>query len=52
MLKRYVVIARVKPQYAKLGTRVYFEETIEAQRAAVAATVVKMPFLDPPRKRA
>ena len=52
VLKRYVVIARVKPQYAKLGTRVYSEETIEAQRFAVAATVVKMPFLDPPRKRA
>jgi aminomethyltransferase len=52
VLKRYVVIARVKPQYAKLGTRVYFEETIEAQRFAVPATVVKMPFFDPPRKKA
>jgi len=52
VMKRYVVIARVKPQYAKLGTRVYFEETIEAERFAVAATVVKMPFFDPPRKKA
>ncbi len=52
VMKRYVVIARVKPQYAKLGTRIYFEETIEAQRLAVPATVVKMPFFDPPRKKA
>jgi aminomethyltransferase len=51
VMKRYVAIARVKPQYAKLGTRVYFEETIEAQRFAVPATVVKMPFFDPPRKK-
>jgi len=52
VMKRYVVIARVKPQCAKLGTRVYFEETIEAQRLAVPATVVEMPFFDPPRKKA
>ena len=47
----YVVIARVKPQYAKLETRVYLEQTVEARRFAVPATVVKMPFFDPPRKR-
>jgi aminomethyltransferase len=52
VMKRYVVIARVKPRYAKLGTRVYFEETIEAERLAVSATVVEMPFFDPPRKKA
>ena len=52
VMKRYVVIARVQPRYAKLGTRVYFEETIEAERLAVPATVVEMPFFDPPRKKA
>jgi aminomethyltransferase len=52
VMKRYVVIARVKPQYAKLGTRVYFEETIEAQHFAIPSTVVEMPFFDPPRKKA
>ena len=51
IIKKYVVIARVKPQYAKLETRVYLEQTVEARRFAVPATVVKMPFFDPPRKR-
>ncbi|MDH5305946.1 MAG: aminomethyltransferase family protein, partial [Myxococcales bacterium] len=52
VLKRYVVIARVKPQHAQLGRRIYLEETIEAQRFAAPATVVPMPFFDPPRKKA
>ena len=51
IIKKYVVIARVKPQYAKLATRIYLEQTVEARRFAVPATVVKMPFFDPPRKR-
>ena len=51
IIKKYVVIARVKPQYAKLETRIYLEQTVEARRFAVPATVVKMPFFDPPRKR-
>jgi aminomethyltransferase len=51
VMKKYVVIARVKPQYAKLGSRIYLEQTVEARRYAVPATVVKMPFFDPPRKR-
>ena len=51
IVKKYVVIARVKPQYEKLGTRIYLEQTVEARRFAVPATVVKRPFFDPPRKR-
>jgi aminomethyltransferase len=51
IIKKYVVLARVKPQYAKLGTMIYLEQTVEARRFAVPATVVKMPFFDPPRKR-
>lgn len=51
ILKQYVVIARVRPQYAKLGGRVYVEETVEGRRYAVPAEVVKMPFFDPPRKK-
>jgi aminomethyltransferase len=51
IIKKYVVIARVKPQYEKLGTRIYLEQTVEARRFAVPATVVKRPFFDPPRKR-
>lgn len=51
VMKRYVAIARVNPRYAKLGTRIYIEQTVEARRFAVPATVVEMPFFDPPRKR-
>ena len=51
VLKKYVVIARVKPDYAGLGKRVFVEETVEGQRFGVPATVVKMPFFDPPRKK-
>jgi len=51
VMKKYAVIGRVKPQYAKIGTRIYVEQTVNARRYAVSATVVKMPFFDPPRKR-
>jgi glycine cleavage system T protein (aminomethyltransferase) len=51
VMKRYVVISRIKPQYAQQGSTVYLEQTIEAQRFAVPAKVVKMPFFDPPRKK-
>jgi aminomethyltransferase len=50
-LKKYIVMARLKPQYAKLGTRLFIEEMIEAVSYSTPATVVKMPFFDPPRKR-
>jgi aminomethyltransferase len=52
ILKKYVVMARIKPEYAKLGTQIYIEEMIEAVSYSVPATVVKMPFYDPPRKKA
>ena len=51
ILKSYVVIARVKPEHAALGSNVYIETTIEGQRFAVPAKVVETPFFDPPRKR-
>ncbi len=50
-LKKYIVMARLLPQYAQLGTRLFIEEMIEAVSYSVPATVVKMPFFDPPRKR-
>ncbi len=51
LLKKYIVIARVKPEYAKLGTSFFIEEMIEARAYSIPATVVKMPFFDPPRKK-
>ena len=45
------MIARVRPEHAKLGNTIFVEETIEARRYPVPATVVKLPFFDPPRKK-
>jgi aminomethyltransferase len=52
LLKKYIVIARIPPQYAKRGSHFFIEEVIEAKAFSIPATVVKMPFFDPPRKRA
>jgi aminomethyltransferase len=52
VLKKYVVIARLKPESAGLGAQVFIEEMIEAVSYSVPATVVALPFFDPPRKRA
>jgi aminomethyltransferase len=51
ILKQYVVLARVRPQHAQPGTRIFLEETVEGHRYNVPAVVVKTPFFDPPRKR-
>lgn len=52
LLKKYIVIARVPPHYAKLGSRFWIEEMIEAKAFSIPARVVEMPFFDPPRKKA
>jgi len=52
ILKKYIAIARLKPRYARPGTHVDMEVTIDAQHKQARATVVKMPFFNPPRKRA
>jgi len=49
--KQYVVIARVSPQHAKKGGRLFVEETVEGRRYPIPSTVVDMPFFDPPRKK-
>jgi aminomethyltransferase len=51
LLKKYIVIARVEPRYGKLGTEFFIEEMVEARSYSIPATVVKMPFFDPPRKK-
>jgi aminomethyltransferase len=52
ILKKYIAIARLKPRFTRPGTHVDLEVTIDAQRKQVQSTVVKMPFFDPPRKKA
>jgi aminomethyltransferase len=51
-LKKLVVLATLQRQFAKPGTVLEFEMTIEAVRHRVAATVVKTPFFNPGRKTA
>jgi aminomethyltransferase len=49
-LKKMIALATVKSEYAKPGTRVRFEITVEAVRHEAGATVVKTPFFNPKRK--
>jgi aminomethyltransferase len=50
MLKKYIAIARINPQYAKRGNQVEMEVTVDAERHNARAKVVKMPFFNPARK--
>jgi aminomethyltransferase len=52
ILKKFIAIGTVETPYAAPGTRVDMEMTIEFTRQQAAATIVKTPFFDPPRKRA
>jgi aminomethyltransferase len=51
-LKKMIALATVKREFAKPGTRLQFEITVEAVRHRVRATVVKTPFFNPKRKTA
>lgn len=51
-LKRMIALATVRSEYARPGTRLQFEITVEAKRHRVGATVVKTPFFNPKRKTA
>ena len=52
ILKKMLGLASVRLAHARTGTRLAMEWTVEARRGTVAATVVDLPFFDPPRKRA
>jgi glycine cleavage system aminomethyltransferase T len=47
-----IALATINRQYARAGTKLQFEITVEAGRHRVAATVVKTPFFNPKRKTA
>lgn len=51
-LKKYIALATVERDFAQAGTALGIEVTVEYRRKTTAATVVKTPFFDPPRKRA
>ncbi|HYN48329.1 MAG TPA: aminomethyltransferase family protein [Candidatus Nanopelagicales bacterium] len=52
LLKKMIGLASIGVAHARTGSRVQVEWTVEAQRKLVSATVVDLPFFDPPRKRA
>ena len=51
-LKKFIALATVRREHAKVGTRLEIEVTVEAVRHRVNATVVKTPFFNPKRKTA
>jgi glycine cleavage system T protein (aminomethyltransferase) len=52
ILKRAIALASVESKFEAPGTRLSVEWTVEARRGTVDASVVALPFFDPPRKRA
>ena len=52
LLKQAIALASVPPSHERHGSRVEVEWTVEGRRGRVPATVVDLPFLDLPRKRA
>jgi aminomethyltransferase len=52
ILKQSIALAFVPERYERVGQRLQVEWTVEGRRGRVHATVVELPFLDLPRKRA
>ncbi len=52
LLKKMIALASVQAEFSQPGTKLKYELTVEAVRHTVTATVVKMPFFNPPRKTA
>ena len=52
ILKQAIGLASVPPKFEAVGTKLAVEWTVEGHRGRVDATVVPLPFLDLPRKRA
>lgn len=51
-LKKHIALASVDAAFEPAGSQVSVEVTVEGRRGRAAATVVPLPFFDPPRKRA
>ncbi len=50
-LKQHIALASVETAFEPVGTSVRLEWTVEGRRGLADATVVSLPFFDPPRKR-
>jgi len=49
-LKKAIALASVAKEHSEPGTQLSVEWTVEARRGKVKATVVELPFFNPPRK--
>ena len=52
ILKKLIALASVETEYAKPGTPLQMEITIEAMRLKTNVKVTTLPFFNPPRKTA
>ena len=52
LLKKYIALAHLRSDWAKPGTELDIEITVEHRRKRAGARVVKKPFFDPERKKA
>jgi len=52
MLQRHIAMARVRPDLAGVGSRLFLEVTIDHRYHTVAAEVARPPLFNPPRKTA
>lgn len=52
LLKRYLALGHVSAEHVMPGTQLELEITVEHRRNRASATVRKLPFFDPPRKKA
>jgi glycine cleavage system aminomethyltransferase T len=51
-LKKMIALATLESKSAAPGTKLEMEFTVNHERKRVGVTVAKLPFFDPPRKRA
>ena len=52
MLKKYIALATLSKECAEIGNRLEIEVTVQYTRKTAGSTVVRLPFFDPPRKKA
>ncbi len=52
MLKKYIALATLSKECSETSSRLEMEVTVEHSRKTAGATVVRLPFFDPPRKKA
>jgi aminomethyltransferase len=52
LLKKYLALAHLQSPHYAVGERLELEITVEHRRKRADAVVTKLPFFDPPRKRA